>query len=101
VIFGVLTLFCYLWTYFIVCGFSRTIRTCVCFFFVYENYFVVYVYMYGLVREKPNRGMLVKNPLYGDVSEKPMMGMIYPFSTGTLTFVRMIETFVERLCHST
>jgi hypothetical protein len=50
---------------------------------------------------KPNRGMLVKNPLYGDVSEKPMMGMIYPFSTGTLTFVRMIETFVERLCHST
>jgi hypothetical protein len=35
VIFGVLTLFCCLWTYFIVCGFSRTIR----------NYFVVYVYM--------------------------------------------------------
>jgi hypothetical protein len=41
VIFDVLTLFCCLWTYFIVCGFSRTIRTCVC-FSVSENYFVVY-----------------------------------------------------------
>jgi hypothetical protein len=41
-IFGVLTLFYCLWTYFIVCGSSWT---CVCFFFVYENYFVVYVYM--------------------------------------------------------
>jgi hypothetical protein len=27
--------------------------------------------------------------------------MIYPFSAGTLTFVRMIETFVESLCHRT
>jgi hypothetical protein len=43
--------------------------------------------------------MLVKSPLYEDVSEKPMMGMSYPFSTGTLTFVRMIETSVEILCH--
>jgi hypothetical protein len=41
----------------------------------------------------------VKSPLYGDVSEKPMMEMSYPFSTGTLTFVRMIEIFVEILCH--
>jgi hypothetical protein len=37
----------------------------------------------------------VKNPLYEDVSEKPMMGMSYPFSAGTLTFVRTIITFVE------
>jgi hypothetical protein len=43
--------------------------------------------------------MLVKSPLYGDVSEKPMMGMSYLFSAGTLTFVRMIETLVEILCH--
>jgi hypothetical protein len=43
--------------------------------------------------------MLVKNPLYGDVSEKPMMGMIYLFSAGTLTFSRMIKTFVEIFCH--
>jgi hypothetical protein len=43
--------------------------------------------------------MLVKSPLYGDVSEKPMMGMSYPFSVGTLTFVRMIKMFVEILCH--
>jgi hypothetical protein len=43
--------------------------------------------------------MLVKNPLYEDVSEKPTMGMIYPFSAGTLTFVRMIETFIEIFCH--
>jgi hypothetical protein len=43
--------------------------------------------------------MLVKSPLYGDVSEKPMMRIIYPFSTGTLTFVRMIETLVEIFCH--
>jgi hypothetical protein len=43
--------------------------------------------------------MLVKSPLYGDVSEKPMMGMSYSFSTGTLTFVRTIETFIEILCH--
>jgi hypothetical protein len=42
--------------------------------------------------------LLVKSPL-GDVSEKPMMGISYPFSVGTLTFVRMIETFVEILCH--
>jgi hypothetical protein len=43
--------------------------------------------------------MLVKSPLYGDVSEKHMMGMSYLFSVGTLTFVRMIEIFVEILCH--
>jgi hypothetical protein len=43
--------------------------------------------------------MLVKSPLYGDVSEKPMMEMSYPFSAGTLTFVRTIETIVEILCH--
>jgi hypothetical protein len=43
----------------------------------------------------------VKIPLYGDVSERPMMEMIYPFFAGTLTFVRMIETFVESLCHRT
>jgi hypothetical protein len=45
--------------------------------------------------------MLVKSPLYRDVSEKPMMGMIYPFSVGTLAFVKMIETFVESLEHRT
>jgi zinc transporter ZupT len=43
--------------------------------------------------------MLVKSSLYGYVSEKPMMGMSYPFSAGTLTFVRTIEMFVEILCH--
>jgi zinc transporter ZupT len=43
--------------------------------------------------------MLVKSPLYGDVSEKPIMGMSYPFSAGTLTFIRTIEMFVEILCH--
>jgi hypothetical protein len=75
----VLTLFCCLWTYFIIYDFSRTIRTCVCFFSVYENYFVVYVYMLEHVSEKHNMGMLVKSPLYGDVSEKPMMWMIYHF----------------------
>jgi hypothetical protein len=79
VIFGVLTLFCCLWTYFIVCGFSWTIRACVCFFSVYENYFGVYVYMLELVSEKPTRGMLVKSSLYGDVSEKPMMAMSIHF----------------------
>jgi hypothetical protein len=47
------------------------------------------------------RNLLVKSPLYGDVSEKPMMGMIYPFSAGTPTFVRTIETFVESICHRT
>jgi hypothetical protein len=55
--------------------------------------------MLKLVSEKPTRGMLVKSPLYGDVIEKPMMGMIYPFSAGTLTFVRTIETFVEIFYH--
>jgi hypothetical protein len=43
--------------------------------------------------------MLVKSLLYEDVSEKPMMGMIYPFSAGTLTFVKTIETFIEIFCH--
>jgi hypothetical protein len=55
--------------------------------------------MWELVSEKPTRGMLVKHPLYGDVSEKPMMEMIYPFSAGTLTFVRTIETFIKIFCH--
>jgi hypothetical protein len=45
--------------------------------------------------------MLVKSPLYEDISEKPMTGIIYPFSAGTLTFVRTIETFIESLCHHT
>jgi hypothetical protein len=45
--------------------------------------------------------MLVKNQLYGDVSEKPMMGMIYPFSIGTLTFIKTIEMLVESLGHCT
>jgi hypothetical protein len=56
VIFGVLTLFCCLWTYFIVCGFNKTIRTCVCFFFVYENYFL---FMFTC------RNLLVKSSLGG------------------------------------
>jgi hypothetical protein len=43
----------------------------------------------------------VKSPLYEDVSEKPMIGMTYPFSAGTLTFVRMVEMFVEIFCHHT
>jgi hypothetical protein len=43
--------------------------------------------------------MLVKTPLYGDVSEKPMMEMIYLFFIGTLTLIRMIETFVEIFCN--
>jgi hypothetical protein len=43
--------------------------------------------------------MLAKSLLYEDVSEKPMMGMIYPFSAGTLTFVKTIETFIEIFCH--
>jgi hypothetical protein len=43
--------------------------------------------------------MLVKRPLYEDVSEEPMMGMIYPFSAGTLAFVRTIEIFVKIFCH--
>jgi hypothetical protein len=43
--------------------------------------------------------MLVKSSLYGDVSEKSMTGMIYPFSVGTLTFVRTIETFVKIFCY--
>jgi hypothetical protein len=43
--------------------------------------------------------MLVRSPLYGDASEKLMMGIIYPFSVGTLTFVRMIETFIEIFDH--
>jgi hypothetical protein len=34
--FGVLALFCYLLSYLVVCGFSRTIWTCVFFFVVYE-----------------------------------------------------------------
>jgi hypothetical protein len=55
--------------------------------------------MLELVSEKPTRGMSVKSPLYGDVSEKPMMGMSYPFSAGTLTFLRMIEMFVEIFYH--
>jgi hypothetical protein len=41
----------------------------------------------------------VKILLYGYVSEKTMMEMSYPFSAGTLTFVRTIETFAEVLCH--
>jgi hypothetical protein len=41
----------------------------------------------------------VKSSLYGDVSEKPMLGTNYLFSACTLTFVRMIEMFVEIFSH--
>jgi hypothetical protein len=44
----------------------------------------------NMLVKSPLGGVLVKSPLYGDVSEKAMMGMIYPFSAGTLTFVRTI-----------
>jgi hypothetical protein len=40
----------------------------------------------------------VKSSLYGHVSEKPMMGMLYPFSTGTLTCVKLIVTICECAC---
>jgi zinc transporter ZupT len=80
---------------------GRTIWTCVCFFSVYENYFVVYVCVLELVSERPTRGMLVKSPVYGDVSKKTVMGVFYLFSAGTLIFVRMIEMFVEIFCHRT
>jgi zinc transporter ZupT len=53
----------------------------------------------NLLVKSPIGEMLVKSPLYGDVSEKPMMGMSYPFSAGTLTFIKTIETFVEILRH--
>jgi zinc transporter ZupT len=53
----------------------------------------------NLLVKSPLGGMLVKSPLYGDVSEKSIMEMIYPFSAGTLTFVRTIETLVEIFCH--
>jgi hypothetical protein len=55
----------------------------------------------NLLVKIPLGGMLVKSPLYENVSEKSMMGMIYLFSAGTLTFVKMIETFVESLGHRT
>jgi hypothetical protein len=62
-IFDVLTLFCCLWTYFIVCGFSRTIKTYVCFFSVYE---IILLFIFTC------RNLLVKSSL-GDVSEKPII----------------------------
>jgi hypothetical protein len=40
----------------------------------------------------------VKNSLHGDVSEKPMMRMIYPFSVGTLTCVKLIVMMCECTC---
>jgi hypothetical protein len=40
----------------------------------------------------------VKSSLYGNVSEKPMMGMLYPFSVGTLTYVKSIVTMCEYVC---
>jgi hypothetical protein len=58
VIFGMLTLFCYLWTYFIVCGFSRTIRTCVASFLFMR---IILLFMFTC------RNLLVKSP-HGDVS---------------------------------
>jgi hypothetical protein len=45
--------------------------------------------------KSPLGGDDLKIPLYEDVSETPMIGMLDPFSAGTLTFVRTIETFVE------
>jgi hypothetical protein len=40
----------------------------------------------------------VKSSLYGDVSEKHMMGMLYPYSAGTLTCVKLIVTICECAC---
>jgi hypothetical protein len=40
----------------------------------------------------------VKNSLYEDVSKKPMMGMLYSFSAGTLTYIKLILTMCECAC---
>jgi hypothetical protein len=89
VIFGVLILFCCLYTYFIVCYFSGL------FGLAYASFLFMRIILLFMCT---CRNLLVKSPL-GDVSEKFMMKMFYPFSVGTLTFVRMIETFIEMFCH--
>jgi zinc transporter ZupT len=67
--------------------------------FLFMRIILLFMFTCRNLLVKSPLGVLVKSPLYGDVSEKPMMGMIYPFSAGTLTFVRTIETFVEIFYH--
>jgi hypothetical protein len=89
-IFGVLTLFCCLWTYLIfvvLVGLLVLVYTS----FLFMRIILLFMFIC--------RNLLVKISLYGDVSEKLMMGIIYPFSAGTLTFVRMIGMFVEIFYH--
>jgi hypothetical protein len=63
-------------------------------FSIYGYYFVVYAYVYKLVMKSP-LGRWFEKPIIWGWCEMPKMGMIDPSSVGTLTFVRMIETFIE------
>jgi hypothetical protein len=87
-----LTLFCCLWTFLLFVVLVGLLGLAYASFLLMR---IILLFMFTC------RNLLVKSPLYGDVSEKPMMGMIYPFSIGILTFVKMIETFVKSLGHRT
>jgi hypothetical protein len=51
-IFGVLILFCYWWPYFIICGFSRTIRVCGCLLLLFKMIILLFVFSCRTLRWK-------------------------------------------------
>jgi hypothetical protein len=101
----VFSLFSYWWPYFVIYGFCRTIRTCICLLFCLWIFwlFVLTCRILKWVRKYQwlmrglswahkcwsARGMLWAQKCW------TLKGMFYPSSVGILTFARLIETCVE------
>jgi hypothetical protein len=83
--FGLLILFYCWWPYFVVCGFSRTIRACGHLLLLFMMIILLFVFSCRTLMWKAHYGDDLKSLLYGDVSDKPMMGMFDSFSVGILT----------------
>jgi hypothetical protein len=64
-------------------------------FLLFMRIILLFVFSCRILMWKAHQGDDLKSSLDGDVSEELMMEMLDPFSVGTLTLVRMIETFVE------
>jgi hypothetical protein len=101
----VFDLFSCWWTYFVVCWFCKTIRTCVCFFSVYEFFGCLCLcvgHWSGFKSTNGPWGAWVGHASAGPLgvwcgheSARHHKGMFYSSSTGTLIFARSIETCVE------
>jgi hypothetical protein len=98
VIFRVFTLFCYWWSYFVICGLCRTIRACWCFFCCLWDYFsclclaVGHEWILWYWSFVDMSGYFDTDPLWTWVNNDILFD---PSFAGTLTHVKTIETCVE------